>query len=166
LKPKANLIIWSNPLGKEIISSVCKDLRYQLIGEYLWLKKSSDKGTQETLLRCYESALIFAKDVAQENKEIIEVCGRSKKRYDLPWSVVSSYHDNSQPHPHPCHKPAIVLKPLLSTWTRHGDVILDPFAGSGGVPLALKELDGGRKYVGIEILDQWVLAANRSLQPS
>lgn len=39
-------------------------------------------------------------------------------------------------HAHPNHKPRAVLEPLLRTYTRAGDIVLDPFAGSGSVGCA------------------------------
>ena len=42
-----------------------------------------------------------------------------------------------------------------------GDVVLDPFAGSGTTLIAAKEL--GRRYVGIEINPEYVQIINRRL---
>jgi site-specific DNA-methyltransferase (adenine-specific) len=191
LQSNAPLIIWSNPLGKEIITDVCKDYKYDLVGEYLWLKKSSDnKGTQETLLRCYESALVFSshrKNSHPSDSEDILLHGKTVKSYNLPWSVVSGYHGTTNtgsgsisgsspvsssssstvvPHNHPCHKPVVVLKPLISTWTRPGDLVLDPFSGSGAVALAIRELGEGRSYLGIEVLNDWVEQTRKTLSNS
>ena len=46
-------------------------------------------------------------------------------------------------------KPLSVLLPLVEWLTVEGDIILDPFAGSGSMCVAAKQL--GRKYIGIEI---------------
>jgi site-specific DNA-methyltransferase (adenine-specific) len=185
LQSNTPLIIWSNPLGKKIITDVCKEFKYDLVGEYLWLKKSSDnKGTQETLLRCYESALVFSshrKNNRTSDPEDILLHGKTVKSYTLPWSVVSGYHGTTTtvssssssstaatavPHNHPCHKPVVVLKPLISTWTRPGDVVLDPFSGSGAVALAIRELGEGRSYLGIEVLNDWVEQTRKTLSTS
>ena len=49
---------------------------------------------------------------------------------------------------HPTPPPVSLLKELLRDFTRPGDVILDPFMGSGSTGIAC--LDTGRRFVGIE----------------
>jgi len=49
---------------------------------------------------------------------------------------------------HPTVKPVKLMAYLVSMGSRQGDIILDPFAGSGTTCIAAKLL--GRKYIGIE----------------
>jgi adenine-specific DNA-methyltransferase len=49
---------------------------------------------------------------------------------------------------HPTQKPLAVILPLVSTFSKPGDLVLDPFAGSGTTLAAAKRL--GRRYIGIE----------------
>ena len=50
---------------------------------------------------------------------------------------------------HPTVKPLKLMSYLITLGSREGDVILDPFMGSGTTPLASKQLN--RKYIGIEL---------------
>lgn len=50
---------------------------------------------------------------------------------------------------HPTQKPLSVLSPLVQTFSRPGDLVLDPFAGSGSTLVAAQML--GRGYLGIEL---------------
>ena len=151
LKPDAKLIIWTNALGIKPIKDVCTELGYSFLGEFEWAKRTKDLAENSTrnevLLRVYESALIFQRSIPFASPAPID---RS-----IPWSVITGYHDEgaSMSHQHPCHKPLPALLPLILVWTKPGDVILDPFAGSGSILLAgLKE---GRRVVGLEILPRW-----------
>ena len=62
---------------------------------------------------------------------------------------------------HPNEKPVAALKPLITSHV--GDVILDPFMGSGTTLRAAKDL--GRKAIGIEIEERYCeIAAKRMAQ--
>ena len=50
---------------------------------------------------------------------------------------------------HPTEKPVPLFAELVSDFTNPGDIILDPFCGSGTTCVAAKKL--GRRYIGIEI---------------
>lgn len=64
---------------------------------------------------------------------------------------------------HPCPKPRVWGLELVNRLSRDSDVILDPFAGSGTVLMAAKDL--GRKAIGIEIEERYChIAAQRCSQ--
>lgn len=50
---------------------------------------------------------------------------------------------------HPTEKPRSVLMPLIEAFSQPGQVVADPFAGSGSILIAAKTL--GRDYVGVEL---------------
>jgi site-specific DNA-methyltransferase (adenine-specific) len=50
---------------------------------------------------------------------------------------------------HPTQKPVMALLPVILAFSHVGDLILDPFAGSGSTAVASQEL--GRRYIGIEL---------------
>jgi DNA modification methylase len=65
---------------------------------------------------------------------------------------------------HPTQKPIPALMPLIESFTKPGDLILDPFCGSGSALLAAKILK--RRYLGIELDANYLAAATRRLQPA
>jgi site-specific DNA-methyltransferase (adenine-specific) len=50
---------------------------------------------------------------------------------------------------HPCQIPQALLRRIITASSRPGDVVLDPFSGSGTTALAAKTL--GRHYLGVEL---------------
>lgn len=57
--------------------------------------------------------------------------------------------------------PLPLARDHILSWSNEGDVVLDPFAGSGTTCLAAR--DAGRRYVGIEINAEYVGIINRRL---
>jgi site-specific DNA-methyltransferase (adenine-specific) len=64
---------------------------------------------------------------------------------------------------HPTQKPVAMMAYLIGEWTEPGDVVLDPYTGSGPILRAAKDL--GRKAIGIEICEEYAeIAAKRMAQ--
>jgi DNA modification methylase len=62
---------------------------------------------------------------------------------------------------HPCQMPESLLARIVRVCSRPGDVVFDPFAGSGTTAVAAKRL--GRRYAGIDISEDYVKNANQRL---
>ncbi|PCJ60227.1 MAG: site-specific DNA-methyltransferase [Planctomycetota bacterium] len=147
LLPNGTICIWTNFLGKEPIKALASSLGLNYWNEYQWAKLTKESDGNEKMARIYEVALIFV------NGEIPEL-----SLDDLPecWSVVSHYEEEGSAtkwENHPNHKPIKVIEPLIRRFTKIGDRVLDPFAGSGSCPEACIKLN--RSVSCIEILDKW-----------
>ena len=62
---------------------------------------------------------------------------------------------------HPCEKPAGLIAHLVNTMSRPGDLVLDPFTGSGVTADVCRRLD--RSFVGIELDESWCARIVRRL---
>jgi len=147
LSPGARLAIWTNYLGKEPILAIAAGLGFShRIGEFVWAKRTTD-GEAEQLLRVYETALILAREAPPPPRPADP---------SWPWAAVAGYDDDGEAArwgSHPNHKPFGVLEPLVRTLSRPGDLILDPFGGSGSVAAAALRL--GRRAATLEIESDW-----------
>ena len=149
------LIVWTNFLGKEPIRTVARELGHGEGGEFLWAKRTSPREGNEQLLRVYETALVFLK------APLAELQAGDLQRV---WCVAAGYDDDGEASRwgnHPNHKPFSVLEPLLRQWSRPGDLVLDPFAGSGSIPAAALRLQ--RRVACSEIAPEWAALAARRL---
>jgi len=63
---------------------------------------------------------------------------------------------------HPTQKPTKLLKHILKICSNEGDLILDPFMGSGTTAVACKQLQ--RNFIGFELSQKYVDIANKRLQ--
>ena len=149
------LAIWTNFLGKQPIRTVALGLGYVEIGEFVWAKKTTAHDGNEQLLRVYETALVFSR------APLAPLLPSDPQRV---WCVAAGYDDEGEAQrffAHPNHKPFGVLEPLLRQWSRPGDLVVDPFAGSGSIPAAALRL--GRRAACSELEREWAERVARRL---
>ncbi len=72
----------------------------------------------------------------------------------LGWKYSGNRH-------HPTEKPVTSLQPLIESFTHPNAIVLDPFAGSGST--CVVALQSGRRYIGIELLEQYHRAGQQRL---
>lgn len=150
------LVIWTNFLGKAPILEAASALGYREVwGELAWGKRSQAGGGNEQLVRVYEVALVIGRAPAP-----------APGPGDPPscWAVITGYDDEGEgagwgDHPH--HKPFSALEPLVRAWSRPGELVLDPFAGSGSIPVAAARL--GRQVACLELRPEWAALVTRRL---
>lgn len=78
---------------------------------------------------------------------------KSIRKVSLQWGGEAR---NGELHLHPTQKPVGVMRWLLEQFSEPGDLILDPYMGSGPVAQACRET--GRRYIGVELDEQYLKA--------
>ena len=63
---------------------------------------------------------------------------------------------------HPTVKPISLMSYLVTLGSREGEVVLDPFVGSGTTCIAAKLLN--RNYIGMEMNDEYVVIAEERIK--
>ena len=74
--------------------------------------------------------------------------GKSARGYDW-WNINQVKNVSKKDNPHPCPIPYELAEKIILATTREGDLVCDPFAGSGTVLLAAR--NNGRRWLGFEI---------------
>lgn len=113
-------------------------------GHLVWVKRyASSKGR---LAYQHEQAYLLAKGTG------------AVPRLQLPDVLRWQYTGNRL---HPTQKPVPALKPVIAAFSKPGEVVLDPFCGSGSTLLAAKILK--RLYIGIEVDAEYAKTAQARL---
>lgn len=60
---------------------------------------------------------------------------------------------------HPCSRAMVHMEWLVNWWSEPGETVLDPFCGSGTIPIAADRMQ--RRGIGIEIEEKYTEIANR-----
>lgn len=81
------------------------------------------------------------------------------------WTDIHRVKHNKYRDNHPCQLPIHLLERIILMASDEGDIILDPFSGTGTTALAAKRL--GRNFIGFELDDKYVeITQNKLLQES
>jgi len=101
---------------------------------------------------------------------LVEILGCEKTYFDdlcyvfnNPGRVSSVWQIPPAPrNGHPTPKPEALLDRIIKTTSNPGDIVLDPFLGSGTTAVAAKNL--GRFFIGIEKSEEYCAIANRRIE--
>lgn len=97
--------------------------------------------------------------------EPIMLYGKIPKGKRLPQDYILENTMNFSKGPekdHPCPKPLNLWMRLVDTFSLEGDVVFDPFNGSGTTSLACKNLE--RKYIGVDMIKRYCRIAEDRLK--
>ena len=78
------------------------------------------------------------------------------------WTDIHRIKHNKYRDKHPCQLPVHLLERIILFSSDEGDVVLDPFLGTGTTAIAAKRL--GRRYIGFELSEEYVEVASKRLE--
>lgn len=173
LKPNgAALVTATQPFATDLINSNRECFRYDLV----WVKSNpvGHLNSHRMPMRQHELVLVFyrrlptynpqmmpgAPCVARELKSKAGEPGIVKRGVYRAREAINYVHEGKYPtsvlpfakegkkNRHPTQKPIALFEYLVRQYSDPGDVVLDPFMGSGTTAVAAR--NSGRKYVGFE----------------
>jgi len=144
LKPNTFCVSFYGWNSVSAFMTAWRDAGFQPVGHIVWHKAyASRKGFLQAR---HEQAYLLAKGrPAQPRSPLNDV---------QPWE----YSGNRI---HPTEKAVSILRPLIDSFSKPGDLVLDSFAGSGSTLVSAALL--GRRYLGIELETEYVELARRRL---
>lgn len=77
------------------------------------------------------------------------------------WKISLVSGNSPERTEHPAQYPEELIERIIKVSTNPGDIVLDPFMGSGTTAAVAKKL--GRKYVGFELEEEYIEIAKRRL---
>lgn len=166
LKPNGTIWVIGSYHNIFRVGSLLQDLGYWLLNDIIWRKANpmpNFKGRRfqnahETLIWAskdkkntsyifnYESLKAANDDVQMRSDWFLPICTGAERLKDKNGKKI-----------HPTQKPEALLGRIIMSCTKVGDVILDPFFGSGTTGAVAKKL--GRHFVGVEKEPAYIKAA-------
>ena len=78
------------------------------------------------------------------------------------WTDIHRIKHNTKRDPHPCQLPIHLMDRIILMATDEGDIVLDPFSGTGTTAISAKRL--GRRYIGFELDKKYVEISQKKLE--
>jgi len=159
------------PLHAHIIQGMAQ-IGFLMRGEIIWNKASSASGStawgswcspaNPTLRDVHEYILIFSKaGFSRKNLEKRRATISREEFLELTKSVWNFPAVRAKQVGHPAPFPTELPYRLIQLYTYEGEVILDPFMGSG--QSAIAALQTNRDYIGYEVDEEYVNLANKRI---
>ena len=85
----------------------------------------------------------------------------SGKQMKSVWEIYPPANGEKKYGKHPTQKPLALLDRIIRSSSNEGDVVMDPFLGSGTTAIAALRL--GRRFIGFEVEDDYIALAKKRL---
>lgn len=168
LKPTGTLWVIGSYHNIYRVGSILQDLGFWILNDVVWVKSNpmpnfrgvrftnahetliwaqKEKGARYTFN--YQSMKMLNDDLQMRSDWFIPICtGKERLR-------------ENDKRLHPTQKPEALLYRILMATTNPGDVVLDPFFGTGTTGMMARKLS--RHYIGIEVDPRYVYHARQRL---
>lgn len=141
-----------------------KEAFFKLLGDFapyikdimIWEKSGQPAMHEHVLNACYEFVVILESDGTKGRMINNSYFPRGSQN-----NVIGGFRKNNSVEGHGACFPTEFAKKLITLFSKEGDLVLDPFMGSGTTAVAAKLTN--RKYLGFELIEEYVNIANERI---
>jgi len=182
-KPNAAVISTAKqPFTSFLVASNAANFRYALVWEKS--KATGYLNAKKMPLVAHEDIVVFYRKMPTYNPQMTDgkpynkgAAVRDTECYGKQTKVIEIKNTNGKRYPrsvqyfrtaecegklHPTQKPVALMAWLIKTYSNPGDVVLDPFMGSGSTGVAA--LRNRRDFIGIEAVEKYYRIADARLK--
>lgn len=164
----ASIFIFSSRQQNRFLSKQLDSLGFIEQRTIIWVRKRDKNNCRGTALigeyeplsyytkseiHCFNNIKIPPKEHLKNRKEYVSGILKDGITLSDVWLDVPALPWNSKEKHHPFQKPLLLIERIILMSSNIGDVVLDPFLGSGTTLEACKNLN--RNCIGFEISNEW-----------
>lgn len=166
LKDNGTIWICGSMHNIYVIGFLLEELGFKIINNITWQKTNPPPNISCRYFTHSTETIIWAKKDLKNNKHTynykkMKACNNGKQMKDV-WTSSTVSKSEKKYGNHPTQKPLWLLERIITASTNEGDLVLDPFNGSGTTGVVCKYLD--RKYIGIEIEEEFLKISKKRIQ--
>ncbi len=170
LKPDGSIWVIGSYHNIFRLGTILQDLGFWILNDIIWRKSNPMPNFRGRRFTNAHETLIWA---AKSEKSKYRFNYETMKNLNDDLQMRSDWYlplctgeerlkDEDGKKAHPTQKPEELLARVLMASTQTGDIVLDPFFGTGTTGAVAKKL--GRDYIGIEREDAYIKAAKRRIE--
>lgn len=130
---------------------------FKILNNIIWFKPNAAPNLSCRYFTHSNEQIIWAKKnnnlKHKYNYEIMKSMNESKQMRDV-WNIPSTPKSEKKLGYHPTQKPFKLLERVVLSSTSEGDIVLDPFNGSGTTGVV--SISNNRSYIGIDFCDEYL----------
>lgn len=172
LKPEGSLVVSTTHHSLFKIGSAIEELGLKVLNEIIWYKPNGAPNLGRRHLTASHETLIWA--TRQDNRDYTfnyaslregkfpgDQLKKDGKQMRSVWHIPTTPKSEKKFGSHPTQKPLNLLNRVILAFTNEGDLILDPFCGSGTTGVAA--VIGNRSFIGFEAERKYTLLARKRI---
>lgn len=148
------------------VGMALEEENYKILNNITWKKLNPPPNLA---CRCFTHStetILWAKKKCKKNKhyfnyDLMKEINNGKQMKDV-WDGSLTSKKEKKNGKHPTQKPLYLLERIILASSHEGDLVLDPFNGSGTTGIAAKKLN--RKYIGIDMQEEYLDLTIKRLQ--
>lgn len=164
---KPNGTIWVSGTTHIIysIGFAMQELGYKILNDIIWYKRNAPPNLScRYFTHSTEIVLWAAKNEKSKHHfdyQLMKKMNHGKQMRNV-WEISAPLAEEKKFGKHPTQKPVELLKRIILSSTREGDLVLDPFCGSSTAGVAAIKLM--RRFVGIDLELDFLALSNKRLE--
>jgi len=155
------------------VTCIMQDIGFLMRGEIIWQKGASSGGScawgswqsasNPVLRDTHEYITVYCKDVFKRENPSKKKSTISRDEFlEYTKSVWQFNTESAKKVKHPAPFPVELPRRLIQLYTFEGDIVLDPFMGSGSTAIA--SIISNRNYVGYDISEEYCTTADERIK--
>lgn len=175
LKPTGSVWIFGTYHNMGIINVICQMLDVEIINEIVWFKRNAFPNLSGRRFTASHETILWAHSGGKQRQyyydyEYIkntdfpeDLIKQPGKQMRTVWDIPNNKTKEELAYgKHPTQKPIRLLKRMILSTTKEGDLVFTPFSGSGSECVAAKMC--GRNYCGFELNEEYYHISQERLQ--
>ncbi len=144
-----------------------QELGYKILNDIIWYKRNAPPN-----LSCryftHSTEIVLWAEKKEKSKhyfdyQLMKKINQGKQMRNV-WELSAPLSEEKKFGKHPTQKPVELLKRIILSSTKEGDLTLDPFCGSSTTGIASLLLN--RKYVGIDLEEEYLELSKKRIEQS